>query len=193
MEEKETGIKLSDSQLITAMQSAIESGQGLQDLMKLMTESLMRSERSLFLRDAGQKDNKANGYRPVQAGSLLGELSLSVPRDRLGVFQPVLLSVLNGQQQQLEDLCFELYGKGLTTRQIEDTIGKVYGSGYSRSQISRITGELSEEVAAWLGRRLSAHYSVIYMDAIQVKVRRERVTRRTMCCWACYPMANAKY
>ncbi len=61
----------------------------------------------------------------------------------MGVFQPVILGLLNAQEEQVKDLCFELYGKGLTTRQIEGVIENIYGSSYSKSSISRITTDFS--------------------------------------------------
>ena len=38
---------------------------GLQDLMEIMLESLMVSERREYLREEGLSGNKCNGYRPA--------------------------------------------------------------------------------------------------------------------------------
>ena len=36
------------------------------------------------------------------------QIELNIPRDRLGLFQPMVLALIRDQQQQLEDLSFEL-------------------------------------------------------------------------------------
>lgn len=102
-------------------------------------------------------------------------MEIQIPRDRLGVFKPVILGVLNQQEEHIKDLCFELYGTGLTTRQIGDVIAKIYGSSYSKIRISRITTGFSSLVESLLKRSLDHYYPIIYIDAIHVKFRRERV------------------
>jgi len=87
----------------------------------------------------------------------------------------VILGLLNEQEEQVKNLCFELYGKGLTTRQIEDVIEKIYGSSYSKSSVSRITTDFSVFVKSWLERTLDSYYPIVYIDAIHIKVRRDRV------------------
>ena len=89
------------------------------------------------------------GYRKATRSGIGSKLELTIPRDRMGVFQPVILGLLNEQEEKIKDLCFELYGKGLTTRQIEDVIENIYGSKYSKSSISRITTDFSVLVDSW--------------------------------------------
>ena len=148
---------------------------GLNDLFSMMINGLMLSERQVFLQENEAEENKGNGYRKATRSGIGSKLELQIPRDRLGVFKPVILGVLNQQEEHIKDLCFELYGKGLTTRQIGDVIAKIYGSSYSKSSISRITTDFSYLVESWLKRSLDNYYPVVYIDAIHIKVRRERV------------------
>ncbi len=136
---KETKLKLSKTQLQSVINNQIEEEQGLNDLFAMMINGLMLSERRTFLTDGKEGQNKGNGYRYASRSGLGSKLQLKIPRDRLGVFQPIILGLLNEQEAQVKDLCFELYGKGLTTRQIEDVIANIYGSSYSKSSVSRIT------------------------------------------------------
>ena len=135
----------------------------------------MLSERKLFLERKEDPGNKGNGCRRAARSGIGSKLSLSVPRDRLGVFKPVLLGLLDEQEEQVKNLCFELYGKGLTTRQIEEVIENMYGSSYSKSSISRLTTDFSQWVDAWPDRSLDSCYPIVYIDAIHIKVRRDRV------------------
>lgn len=171
----ETGIKLSKTQLQNVINDHVQRENGLHDLFSLLINGLMLSERKTFLSEDATQGNKGNGYRSATKSGIGSKLELQIPRDRMGVFKPVILGLLNEQEEQVKDLCFELYGKGLTTRQIEDVIAKIYGSNYSKSSISRITTDFSSLVSSWLNRKLDHYYPVIYIDAIHIKVRRETV------------------
>lgn len=175
MEEKtqETELKLSKNQLQTVINDHLSKEKGLNDLFSMLINGLMLSERNAFL--SKEDGNKGNGYRQLSKSGIGSKLELSIPRDRLGVFKPVILGLLDEQEERVKALCFELYGKGLTTRQIEDVIENIYGSSYSKSSISRITTDFGALVESWLERSLESYYPVIYIDAIHIKVRRKTV------------------
>lgn len=173
-QKQETELKLSKNQLESVIKAQLSQENGLNDVFEMFVNGLMYSERQAFLSDSGQ-GNKGNGYRQATRAGIGSKLQLKIPRDRLGVFQPVILGLLNEQEEQIKDLCFELYGKGLTTRQIESVVENIYGTAYSKSSISRITTDFSSLVDAWLERELDTFYPIIYIDAIHVKVRRGTV------------------
>lgn len=172
---KETQIQFTKKQLQSIINLELEKENGLNDLFSMMVNGLMLSERKVFLENKEAPNNKGNGYRQATRSGIGSKLSLSIPRDRLGVFKPVLLGLLDEKEEQVKNLCFELYGKGLTTRQIEEVIDNIYGSSYSKSSVSRITTDFSAMVDAWLNRSLDQYYPIIYIDAIHIKVRRDRV------------------
>ena len=107
----------------------------------------------------------------------MGEvLALQVSRDRMGDFKPMLLNIMRDQSDPLNELCFELYAKGLTTRDIESITQRIYGQQLSKSQVSRITNRLSGAMKVFWERELEEHYPIIYLDATFVKTKRERVS-----------------
>ena len=173
--QEETHLKFTKKQLQSIINLEVEKENGLNDLFGMMINGLMLSERKIFLANKEDRRNKGNGYRSATRSGIGSKLTLSIPRDRLGVFKPVLLGLLDQQEEQVKNLCFELYGKGLTTRQIEEVIEDIYGSSYSKSSISRITTDFGALVQSWLSRSLDSYYPIIYIDAIHVKVRRDRV------------------
>lgn len=173
--QEETRLEFSKKQLQSIINFEVEKENGLNDLFTMMLNGLMLSERKLFLSNNEDPQNKGNGYRTATRSGIGSKLTLSIPRDRLGVFKPVLLGLLDQQEQQVKNLCFELYGKGLTTRQIEEVIEEIYGSSYSKSSISRITSDFGALVQCWLSRSLEGYYPIVYIDAIHIKVRRDRV------------------
>lgn len=168
-------MNLTKNQLQQVINFHLTQESGLNELFAMMVNGLMSSERQIFLAENKDPSNKGNGYRQARRSGIGSKLELQIPRDRLGIFKPVILGLLDQQEEQVKELCFELYGKGLTTRQIEDVIDKIYGSQYSKSSISRITTDFSALVDAWLSRPLDKYYPIVYIDAIHLKVRRERV------------------
>lgn len=170
----ENRIKFTEEQLKYAIESKINEDSGVNQLFEMVVNSLMYSEREAFLKEH-KGETKGNGYRTLYKPGINNKLKLAIPRDRMGVFQPLLLGIMNHQDETIKDLTFSLYGKGLTTRQISDVLEDIYGKSYSSSTVSNITNEFSEQMDAWLNRSLDSYYPIVYIDATHFKIRRDRV------------------
>ena len=170
----ENPIKFTEEQLKYAIESKINEDSGVNQLFEMVVNSLMYSEREAFLKEH-KGETKGNGYRTLYKPGINNKLKLAIPRDRMGVFQPLLLGIMNQQDETIKDLTFSLYGKGLTTRQISDVLEDIYGKSYSSSTLSNITNEFSDQMDAWLNRSLDSYYPIVYIDATHFKVRRDRV------------------
>lgn len=166
-------VKLNKKQLSEAIKSELRSENGLNEVFKMTLEGLMYLERE----DVISKDteNKGNGYRQKQSLGFGKGFKLSVPRDRLGIFQPYMLEMLKEDESRIKDACFELYSKGLTTKDVGSVIEKLYGKSYSESSITNITKGFYKQMEQWRERILEDNWVVIYIDAIFVKVRRDTV------------------
>ncbi len=150
----------------------LDREKGLQDLMELMIESMMRAERHEFL--ANQPGNKENGYRQGKRYGQGRVLEFRIPRDRYGNFHPTILAILKDQEVECEQLASSLYCKGLTQSKVGEVFGEVYGTRYSKASISRMIGYLRTDVERWLSRSLEAYYPIVFVDAIHIKVHRKR-------------------
>lgn len=64
-----------------------------------------------------------------------------------------------------------LYARGMTTREIQSHLEEIYQVEVSPALISSVTDAVIEEVKAWQNRPLEALYPILYLDALQVKVR----------------------
>ena len=69
-----------------------EKENGLHDLMEIMLESLMVSERREYLQEEGLAGNKCNGYRPGRTYGHGRTLTFRIPRDRYGNFHQASIS-----------------------------------------------------------------------------------------------------
>ena len=59
----------------------------------------------------------------------------------------------------------------MTTREIQDHLEEIYHVEVSPALISNVTEEVIDEVRAWQNRQLETVYPIMYLDAIQFKVR----------------------
>lgn len=166
-------MKINKVQLNTLIGNHLQRENGLHEMMEMMLNAMMKSERSAALQH--MSDNKANGYR---YGKTYGQgriLELRIPRDRNGEFYPKVLALLRSQEAEIEQLVSALYSQGLTQSQIGKVFENLYGRNYSPPTISRMIEWMREDVGEWLGRSLEAYYPVVFIDAIQIKVRRQSV------------------
>ncbi len=145
---------------------------GANKLIEFVFNSLMKLERQAFMAENKSSNNKGNGYRSRCFSSLSGKIQFKIPRDRFGQFYPFILEILKKQEQEIRELAFQLYAKGLSTRDIENVFANVFGTNYKKSTISNISQEFKELLTNWRNRPLEKNYPIIMIDAIHSKLRR---------------------
>jgi transposase-like protein len=122
--------------------------------------------------------NSRNGTRDKTVITEVGPVEISVPRDRDGTFEPVIVRKRQRRLMGVEDLVVSLVAKGLTTGEVAAHLAEVYGTQVSRQTISTITDRVLEGLQTWQSRPLDPVYPVIFIDAIQVKIRDGNVANR---------------
>jgi transposase-like protein len=167
-------MELTKLQTEAVLKQFLSKENGLNDVLEILMNSLMYSEREAFLQESSS-DNKGNGYRPGQVFGRGQQLQLKIPRDRQGQFYPLILALLREQDSQIHDISFNLYSKGLTTRDIGDVLELIYGKNYSKSTISKINTSFYEQMEAWRNRKIDKEYLAVYIDATWVKVKRDTI------------------
>jgi len=115
--------------------------------------------------------NSRNGKYNKTIQSEYGESILSVPRDREGSFEPVVVPKHQKRGSSIERLVISLYAKGMSVSDIESEMQDVYGISLSTSSISVITNKVSQAAIEWQNRPLSSLYMIVWMDGIVFKVR----------------------
>ena len=150
-----------------------ERENGIQDLLEMMLESLMVSERREYLQSEGISGNKCNGYRQGRTYGRDRTLTFRIPRDRYGNFHPRILTILREQEEECERLAGTLYSKGLTQEQVGEVFKDVYGEHYSKASISRMLDYLRKDVTEWLTRSLESYYPLVFIDCVHIKIHRK--------------------
>ena len=64
-----------------------------------------------------------------------------------------------------------MYARGMTCREIKAHLQEIYGVEVSPDLISTVTDGIIDEVRQWQSRPLDALYPILYLDALQVKVK----------------------
>ncbi len=68
----------------------------------------------------------------------------------------------------------------MSTREIGKFIERILGNAYSPTTISHITDVVKEDIAKWHTRPLQKRYSVLYLDGLYVKLRRDTVEKEVI-------------
>ena len=118
-------------------------------------------------------DNSRNGFSMKTMRSEFGDLTIKIPRDRYGAFEPHIIKKYQKSLGSIEQQIITLYAKGMSNREIEDFIRNMYGTEVSPSLVSRITDRLLPEIREWQSRPLKHLYAIVYMDAIYYHVRQD--------------------
>jgi transposase-like protein len=153
-------------------------------LTKMVIEGALEGEMDSHLgyskhaadgRDGG---NSRNGHRAKTVLTEAGPVEISVPRDRDSTFEPKIVAKRQRRLNGVDDMVISLSAKGLTHGEISAYLEEVYGAEVSKQTITAITDRVMEGMAEWQNRPLDAVYAVVFIDAIQVKIREGQVANR---------------
>jgi transposase-like protein len=105
-------------------------------------------------------------------------VEITVPRDRDSSFEPKIVAKRQRRLTGVDEMVISLSAKGLTHGEIAAHLAEVYGAEVSKQTITAITDRVMEGLADWQSRPLDPVYAVIFIDAINVKIREGQVANR---------------
>ena len=171
------------------METLINKGD-LDDLfrrhLELAINALLQDELTVFLdyekydRAGFNSGNSRNGNYSRSFKTEYGELNLVIPRDRNGDFSQQTLPAYKRTNDSLETTIIQLFQKGITMSEISELIEKMYGHHYTPQTISNMTKIVSEDIIAFKERSLESRYSVIFMDATHIPLKRQTVSKEAV-------------
>ena len=118
-----------------------------------------------------------NGYRDRGLQTRVGSLTLKVPKLREGSFTTELFSAYQRSEQALLLSLMEMVVQGVSTRKISEITETLCGTSFSRSTVSELCKNLDPVVESFRNRPLEAHYPLVIVDAIYMKVRENHAVR----------------
>lgn len=125
--------------------------------------------------------NSRNGSYKKKIQTEHGESIITVPRDRIGEFEPIIVPKYQSRGLSIEKLVISLYAKGMSVSDIEAEMREIYDISLSSSSISIITNKVNQAAIEWHNRPLESQYLIVWMDRIVFKVRDNgRVVNKTV-------------
>ncbi len=82
----------------------------------------------------------------------VGDVAISVPRDRDGTFDPQTVPQHTRRLEGFNASVVSLYAKGMTVREIRNHLEEVYETEISPDTVSKITDAVVEELTDWRSR-----------------------------------------
>lgn len=148
----------------------------IRSAVKAVLEEILEAEMASHLGAApGQRTEARAGYRNGSytrgLRTRVGEIDVSVPRDRAGSFRPGVFERYRRMESPLEEALLRAYLEGVSTRRVGDIAEALGGEGLSATSISRLNGRLSERLETWRERPLLGAYPYLFLDGISLTVR----------------------
>lgn len=149
----------------------------IEELTKALVERALQGEMTHHLGyekhdvSGHNSGNSRNGTSPKTVRGKRGQIQIEVPRDREGQFKPLIIPKGVRRFDGFDERVLSLYARGLSVREIQGHLEEIYSTQVSPDLISTVTDAVLDEVRTWQARPLDALYPIVYMDALQVKVR----------------------
>ena len=161
-----------------ALQNLPLRGDGTIDLNEMMRRELERMVNQIMDWQADElcgEGNRRNGYRERRLVTVLGEITMRIPKLREGTYFPdELIRPYSRVDRAMVAIVKEVYVRGLSTRKIEKAADALEFASLSPSRVSRMTADLDEEVAALGSRRFDGMaFPYLWLDATYLSCRDE--------------------
>ena len=155
--------------------TVFESDGLVDELKRALAERILDAEMDAHLGSEVERAgrNHRNGHSKKTVLTDSSALELSIPRDRHGHFEPLLIEKYCRRFPGFDEKIIALYARGMSTRDIQAHVRDLYGLAISPDLVSAVTNSVLDEVKAWQSRPLDAVYPIVYLDAIHLKMRTE--------------------
>lgn len=149
-----------------------------QELKKQLVNKILEKEMEMHVgygkhsKEDKESSNRRNGsYEKTIIDEEGRNITVDVPRDREGEFEPALIPKGVRKFEGFDDKVISLYARGMTTREIQGHLEEIYSTKVSAELISKVTDGVLEDIVAWQNLPLDSVYPIMYLDCIYVKGR----------------------
>lgn len=129
-----------------------------------------------------QVENARNGHTKKTVRSRFGNISINIPRDTNGEFEPTIVKKHERRvNPSLDDMVISMYAKGTSLSDISDQMHKIFGVTMSTELISRITDKILPTAHEWQNRPLESLYPIVFLDGMFFNVMQDsQITKKTV-------------
>jgi transposase-like protein len=166
------------------IQQLLQGDRGMAFLLEPILNQILQAEMTEHLKaEPGEETDDRRGYRngtyERKLTTRVGTIELEVPRDREGTFQTALFQRYQRSEKALVLTLMQMVVQGVSTGRVKEITTELCGREFSKSTVSRLSKNLEEQVQAWASRSLDQEYPFLMLDAMQLKVRRQKAVRST--------------
>ncbi len=137
----------------------------LKQLTKAIVERALDAEMDTHLHETKQTStgrlDRRNGHSQKTLKGEFGQVSIDVPRNRQGEFEPQMVKKRQTRLDGFDEKILALYARGMTVRDIQAQLEEMYGVEVSPTLISNVTDAVIDEVKTWHSRSLDALYPIV--------------------------------
>ncbi len=163
--------------------TATDIAEALKDLLGETLQGMMDAE---FEEHMGykkhdqhcEKTNYRNGTSKKTVKTSQGKVELSVPRDRNGEFEPIVVGKHSRDISAVDSKIINLYARGMSTRDISESMKDIYGIEVSAGMISAITDKIIPKALEWQNRPLNTIYPIVFIDCVHFNVKSENMVSK---------------
>ena len=113
--------------------------------------------------------NSRNGTRTKTVATWLGLITVDVPRDRWGTFQPLAVGKWQRRATGLDQLVFPLAARGAPSQVTAELLSGVYRGADRRGLRIDIAATVRERMQLWHQRPLPAAYPMLVFNRVVVR------------------------
>lgn len=152
MKREETECDRFLDELLTGVKTQDDFTQMVKGLQKSLLERAMAGELNHHLgyekHAVGEKptENRRNGSYDKTIQCPEHEVTIAVPRDRAGTFEPQIVKKNDRRFQGFDQKIISLYSRGMSVRDIQDELKESYDVDVSADLISSVTDEVLADV-----------------------------------------------
>ena len=162
--------------------------QQLRDIARITIINTINDEFETFIGAAPyqRSDNRhdsRNGFRYRNFETRFGEIKdIPIPRSRNGRFIPKLFTRWKRRENKITRAIADMFVNGISTRKVKKITKAIWGRSYSATTVSRCNQVLKEEYLKWMNRPISQSIRYLFLDAVNLKIRRHWISKEALLC-----------
>jgi len=147
--------------------------EGFKDLIQEALEAELDRKLGYSKYDWKNKEveNSRNGHSKKTLRSKFGNVTVNIPRDTGGEFDPVIVKKHERRvNPSIDDMIISMYASGTSNRDINGQMKKIYGINVSPDMVTRITDKVMPIAKEWQERPLQPIYPILFLDGMVFNV-----------------------
>ena len=162
------------------IKSASDVHDALKDLFKDALQEMLNAELTEHLgyeknEYTDNKENYRNGYSQKTVHSSEGDITLNIPRDRQGTFDPIVVEKGQKDISNIEQKIIRMYARGMSNQNIYEEMQELYGIKVTPDMVTSITDKIIPEIREWQKRQLEEQYAIVFVDATYFSVKQDGI------------------